>query len=375
MMPPLDDRSLSDIIADDLRLYLLANHWIEQEVVNDLLAIWTRPGLERELFVPRRTDALDYETQLSIIVRYMADIENRQPRQVLSDMRHTGADVIRVRIDTPVFDRGTIAFGKAAEVINETRSMLNAAARAAVHPQSFFTSRPPAEVSDYLETTRLGQTEPGSFIFTVISPLTFQPQTQPEQPPPQPFARRVTTTLSKSLVAVRNAAKASDKSLASVFEDLVDDGVSANLCEALFIISEQSFDRAVDVDFTWSAKAPHPYAMPRTHVVVPPMITPELHNMSNHLKAVAPEPAFEIIGKVERLSNQEASDGFDLALRANVQGRDRLLALELSDDAREIASTAWKTGRSVFTRGTLDRRYRPYRLLQPDRFELIDVQE
>ncbi len=35
-----------------------------------------------------------------------------------------------------------------------------------------FTARPPGEVSDYLDTTRLGQTEPGSFVFTVISPLT-----------------------------------------------------------------------------------------------------------------------------------------------------------------------------------------------------------
>ncbi len=136
------------------------------------------------------------------------------------------------------------------------------------------------------------------------------------------------------------------------------------------MISEQSFDHAVDVDFTWSAKAPRPGDESRTRVIVPPMITPMLQEMSKHLKAVAPEPGFEVIGKVERLSNQEASDGFDLALRANIQGRERLLALELSDDAREVASTAWKTGRSVFSRGTLDRRFRPYRLLQPDRFRV-----
>jgi hypothetical protein len=105
--------------------------------------------------------------------------------------------------------------------------------------------------------------------------------------------------------------------------------------------------------------------------VVPALITPALHEISNHLKAVEPEPNFEITGKVERLSNQESTAGFDLALRATIQGRERLLALELSDDLREIASTAWKTQRSVYTRGILDRRYRPFRLLKPDRFELI----
>lgn len=373
LISSFEDGSLSDVGVEDLRLYLLANYWTEQEVVSDLLSVWTRRGFERELFVPRRAEAIDFETQVYVLVRYMAELEDRQPRQVLADMRHTGADVIRLKIDTSAVDRGTIALSKANEVVTQTRAMLNAAARAAVHPQSFFTARPPVEVSDYLETTRLAQTEPGSFVFAIVSPLKFTPPAAATDPPPQPFARRVTATLAKSLEAVSNAAKPEERGLKLIFEDLVDDGVSANLCEALFVISEQSFDRAVDVDFTWSAKTPRVEAKPRTRVIVPPMITTSLREMSEHLKNVAPEAEFEVIGKVERLSNQEVDAGFDLAIKANINGRERLIALELSDDLREIASTAWKTGQSVFTRGTLDRRYRPFRLLQPDKFELIDI--
>lgn len=387
-----DDRLIEEVTPEDIRLYLQANRWAE-EAVNDFLSVWTHPGTELSLFAPRRTNVLDYDTQVNLLMRFLAEFEDRQRTQILSDMRFTGADVIRLRIDTSVLERGTIAFNKAAEVINQSQRMLMAAARAAIHPQNFFVGGSPAEVSDYLDTTRLGQTEPGSFVFTIISPVTYRPavvelpprpaegavQQLPAegaaQQPQQPFARRVTSTLSRSLNAIRNASVRQDRPLTAVFEDIVDEGVSANLCEALSVIAEQSVDRAVELDFTWSAKAPRTQETPRTKVVVPPIITPVLQDMSRHLKEVAPQPGFEVIGKVERLSNQELGEGFDLALRANVEGRERLLALQLTDAEREVASTAWRTGRSVFTRGTLDKRYRPYRLLAPETFVLVEMPE
>lgn len=387
-----DDRLIEEVTPEDVRLYLQANRWAE-EVVNDYLAVWTHPGTDLSVFAPRRTDVRDYDTQLTLMMRFLAEFEDRQPTQILSDVRFTGADVIRLRIDTSVLERGTIAFNKATEVITQSQRMLMAAARAAIHPQNFFVGGSPAEVSEYLDTTRLGQTEPGSFVFTIISPVTYRSavvalpprreegamQQRPSEGAPQqqqqPFARRVTTTLSKSLNAIRNASVQQARPLTAVFEDIVDEGVSANLCEALSVIAEQSVDRAVELDFTWSAKAPRPQAGPRTKVVVPPIITPVLENMSKHLKQVAPQPGFEVIGKVERLSNQELGEGFDLALRANVEGRERLLALQLTDAEREVASTAWRTGRSVFTKGVLDKRYRPYRLLEPEIFDLLDIEQ
>jgi len=372
------DRQVEDITPEDIGLYLQANKWSEEEV-SDVLSVWTHADTELNLLAPRRSSVLDYQTQVSLLVRFLGEFEGRNPIQIASDMKFTGADVIRLRIDTSVIERGTIAFNKAAEVIIQTQHMLLAAARAAVHPQSFFVARPPTEVSDYLDTTRLGQTEPGSFVFTIISPVTFKVkaeddhQSAVERKPKTPFARSVVSTLSRSLLAIRQAATPHDRPLGAVFEDLVEEGVSANLCDALYVIAEQSVDRAVELDFTWSAKVPRVGQEARSRIVVPPMITPVLSDMAKHLKQVAPQPGFEVMGKVERLSNQELGEGFDLALRAIVEGRERLIALQLSDAEREIASTAWKTGRSVFTRGVLDKRYRPYRLLEPDLFELINL--
>ncbi len=371
-----DDRSLADITPEDLRLYLQGARWTE-EIVSDYLAVWKQEALERELYVPRSIAARDYRTQLGIVLGLLADVEDRQPIQVATDVRYTGADVMRLRIDTTAVDRSTISFVKAAEIIAESKVMLMSAARAAVHPQNFFSARPPLEVSEYLETTRLGQTEPGSFVFTIVSPVTYRPaqvaaqeMAGPDEARQIPFARRVTETLSKSLHGIREAATPRDRDLSAIFEDLVEEGVSANLCDALAVIANSSTDRAVELDFSWSAKAPRP--QPRTTVTVPAMITSVLSDMSKHLKAIAPEPGYEVLGRVERLSDVEPGAGFDLALRATVEGRERLLALELTAEERDVASTAWSTGRTVYTRGTLDKRFRPYRLLQPEVFELVE---
>lgn len=47
-----------------------------------------------------------------------------------------------------------------------------------------------------------------------------------------------------------------------------------------------------------------------------------------------------------------------------------MVALELTAEERNIAGVAWETHREVFTRGTLDRRFRPYRLIRPEAFEM-----
>lgn len=371
----MDQRLIGDITPGDISLYLQGHGWNE-EIVNNFLAVWSHASVDQELYVPRRKDAVDYFTQLAILLRLLSEFENRDPIQVSSDMRFTGADVIRLRIDTTVLDRGTIGFTKGAEIIYESERMLTAAARSAVHPQNFFEGRPPAEVSAYMETTRLAQTEPGSYVFTIVSPVTYHRPAQLtlDAPVPKPFARKVTETLSKSLRAIRGTARYHERSLGEVFEDLVDEGVSANLCETLAVIATTSHDRAIEISFSWSPKAETDEPLedgPTTRVIVPPMITPELAAMAKHLKAIEPKPGFEVTGVVVRLSDQELGEGFDLALRGNIEGKERLLALELTEEERAVASTAWSTHRTVFTRGTLDKRFRPYRLLKPEVFEIV----
>jgi hypothetical protein len=345
--------------------------WDEIAVVSKFASVWKNTRSETELLVPRTAAVRDFDRQLELIVRLLAETEQREPRQILTDMKFTESDVVRVHIDTSAVDRGTIGLEKAASVLEESKALLSMAARAAIRPNSYYVARLGTEASNYLATTRFGQTEPGSFTFTMLSPVPQARESVPESTPQVPYARRVTETLANALLGIRGAAKVSTKSLDAVFDDLVDVGVSANMCESLAVIAEQSFDRSVEISFTWSGRVPAPE--PRSTVIIPATITGLLVDVARHLKSVEPVANFELLGKVERLSNQESETGFDLAMKATIEGTERLVILELAEGQRATASTAWTTKQTVFAVGALDKRTRPYTLLSPTRFELVDL--
>jgi hypothetical protein len=365
------DALLSEITVNDLRSYLSGATWQEVQDVSKYVSLWTHKEIQTEIFVPKTAQVRDFDRQLSLIVTFLAELEEREPRQIITDMKFAEFDVVRVHVDTSPVERGTIGLEKAASVLEESKSLLSVAARAAIRPNSFYVSRLTTEASDYLATTRFGQTEPGSFTFTILSPVPSPRNNAAEQTATIPYARRVTQTLAKALTGIRAAATFSTRSINAVFDDLVDDGVSANMCDSLATIADQSFDKAVEVSFTWSGRVPE--VQPRSKIIIPATITSILPDVSKHLKAVEPVPEYQILGYVDRLINQDAAQGFDLVLKAVIEGRERLVILELADDQRAVASTAWTTKKTVFALGTLDKRTRPYTLLQPTRFEIVDV--
>ena len=110
---------------------------------------------------------------------------------------------------------------------------------AAVSPRAFYGTRKPKEAGDYIRRVRLGQTEHGSFVRTVLSEV--PPKLSPsesgklfDEDLPVPFERRVTEVLLKaSAAAVHAAEEAGASGDFKPFEEAIDAGVSGNLCGAL----------------------------------------------------------------------------------------------------------------------------------------------
>ena len=85
----------------------------------------------------------------------------------------------------------------------------------------------PDVAKDYVDHVRLGQTERGSFILTILSPHAYDP---PEEHPSMfdaPFGRRVSERLGVALQAVDVAITASVSEGVKAFEQATAAGVSA----------------------------------------------------------------------------------------------------------------------------------------------------
>lgn len=159
----------------DLAAYLRANGWSELRPIADGAGtIWQRrtDGRTRQLLLPLDPSYDDYADRLQEALDRLAATEHRSPTAVIADLTAASSDSIRVRVARPDAADGTIAISAGLRVIEGARDLLLAAACAAVEPRRVFGPTRPRQANDYLRRqVRLGQTERGSYVITLISRL------------------------------------------------------------------------------------------------------------------------------------------------------------------------------------------------------------
>ena len=258
-----DRDALNALSPVDVRAYLMSQGWTDAGRLGDKASIFNRADSEGrgwEILLPTRTNVADYAERMAETVSIIAKLENRSQIEVYSDLTTAGNDIIRLR--APEADgQGTIALQDGVVLFEETKNLLLAAACAAVRPRRSYHAGKVAEVVDYLKEVRLGQTERGSYVLTVLSPVNpafrYPQQTLSQDFDLESFPRLVTRKLAEALRATQaalNEAIATDEFAA--FEKMVQRGVSANLCEAIAHLSQHG--RGLDISMTWARVRPVP---------------------------------------------------------------------------------------------------------------------
>ena len=238
-----------------------------------------------------------------------------------------------MRLRAPARDAvdGSLAIETAVSFVESARDLMLAAACAAIDKRSYFATRKAQQATDYLQRVRMGQTERGSFVLTILSPV--PPNLKSEQgalfavEPPDPYERTVTRTLARSLAAGAAAAEtAVAQGDMQPFIDAVQWGVSANLCEAIVRISHVSIDEGIDVAIAWSpsrmvaAETPHRIRLQGDAI-------PVIEEAGRLFRETSPVDDFELQGAVIGLHRLEGA----LIGRITVAGFVESQALEEDD--------------------------------------------
>src|SRR5207249_2670216 len=146
------------------------------------------------------------------------------------------------------------------QLLQGGRDLLLAAACSAHEPRAYYPRQSFREALDFLQGCRVGQTERGSFVATILAPVPpsldrAAPQSlYPEMAEglriaAEPYPRRVTLRLMASLGLVHEALRAGSPE--RMLQE-VPAGVSANLCEALTAMSPSSPQGSLEVDMSWA---------------------------------------------------------------------------------------------------------------------------
>jgi hypothetical protein len=351
---------LRSVRPHDLAGYLRASGWSPQHTVEGKWATWVKDTYEVAL--PLSQDYADFAARLADLLLVLEVAEGRSQFEILADVQTTAvADVVRIRLNGPDSADGSIPIVDGAKAMSEAREMMMAAACvAAVGPRPMYHTRKPARAVEYLSRVRLGQTERGSYVITLISrvppELKVQEALFPTTPTLQdPFERQVVRMLSTAVAETKRAAEsAAAHGNFDGFQNSIHWGVSANLCEAISGLGGEG-RRGVEIGFSWARSRSSDIATDITKTSFTPDVLPIIAEAARIFKATSPREEFELRGVVVKLERAEGQLTGKVTIFGFVDGEPRRVGIELADADYHRALSAHEREATVRCRGILVR--------------------
>lgn len=170
-----DKSSFEALRPLDVAAYVRSTGWRLTGFWGTDASVWS--SAEREIVLPEHTQFADFALRMAEVVAALAEVEKRSQLELFRDLTMAAADVVRVRVASPLAADGSVGLDEGVMLFNSAREMILSAARATVSPRPYFRSRLPGEAEEYLRKVRLGQTERGSYVATIVCPVSPELQT------------------------------------------------------------------------------------------------------------------------------------------------------------------------------------------------------
>ena len=250
-----DRNALLAVSPAALSAYARTAGWSRQASYRVHSAVYVGEGLP-EIIVPHTEHLGDYASVVASLIDTFAAVAGQDETTVYRDLVTADRDVVRVRA-IGRDNGGSLPVGAGADLVCSSRDMFLAAACSLANPRPFYRPGANREAAEYVGRVRLGQTDQGSFVVTLLSPVV-SPPIQMSLPDSgtcdDPFERRVSTRLAEALAGARKATDSTNGGDARAFPASVDQGVSANLCDALATLTETV--PSIDVSVVWARTHP-----------------------------------------------------------------------------------------------------------------------
>ena len=367
----IDGAALRAVSPQSLRAYAQAEGWTATEAYGDHSQVFVKPGAG-EAIIPGTTALGDYASVVAQLIAVFARAETRDELQVYRDLSVADRDVVRVR-SPQADDAGSVLIEAGVDLVVYSRDLVLSAACSAWSPRATYRAGKIKQADDYMSRVRLGQTEHGSFVVTLLAPV--PPSLEPQgalwpDEADEPYERRVTRRLASGLDAAAAAIEKQNLGGAgiSVFEDAVQRGVSANLCEAAAYLSEQG--AGVEVSITWARTRPTPRARwVRSFTRAEGEMLAEVARIFHEKQ---PRPDEQVEGVVVKLAREKGEAEGRVTLRARIDDQWTSVQTTLQPDLYELANQAHVARAPVVISGTLERVKQRWHLTSPTSLRRVD---
>lgn len=370
-----DPESLRAITPASVAAYISAQGWDRVEKYGEHSDVFALSG-QGEIIVPGVSDLGDYPSVISAIIERLAEVEVRDELQIYGDLAVADTDVIRVR-SPHADDDGSIGVDAGVDLITQARDLLLSAACSAHDARAMYRAGKNKEASAFMDGVRLGQTERGSYVVTLLTPVPLALEDSPQQAfwpamAEEPYERRVTRVLANALTEARQAVESAVRGEGlSAFRRAIPRGVSANLCEALAGLIESTGD--ADISITWALTRPAPEK--RRAIRFAKDQGPVLREAARLFRSAEPKIDENFEAFVVKLDRGEEEPEGRVTLRSIVDGQILSVRAELPENLYVIAVTAHRERSSVLVNGDLVKRGSRWWLDKPRALVLADLEQ
>jgi hypothetical protein len=371
-----DSALLASVRPLELVSYLRSNGWEAHDWVPESYSVWKKrtDAGTFEVMLPLIDRFRDYSFRVSEVLATLETVEHRSQLEIISDLNTANADVVRVSSDHRGAPYESIPIEDAVLLVQRSRDLMLSAACSTIEPRSYYPPRKFAQALDFLHRVRMGQTERGSYVVTIVSPVAPALENG-HQVVEDPYERRVTRKLSSALLGVQRAAeRAIATATLDPFREAVQSGVSANLCDAIVGMAGTSGQsRGVAFRFTWSRSRPLRDENP-DGVRLTADAMPVIEEAGRVLREEAPIEEFDLQGVVVALERPAGAEVGTVTVLGFVDERTRRIRMELRDPDYTLAVRAHADRTPVLCTGLLVKEGRSYVLARPLDFRLAPVE-
>ena len=368
-----DPDALRAISPAALAAYARAAGWRQKELYRTHSSVYVGDELP-EVVIPHTTSLGDYANAVGALVATFAQVIDQDELAVYRALVTADRDVIRIRIRTAGSDDGSLGIDDGVGFVSGARNLLLATACSLGEPREVYRAGANREANDLMKQMRLGQTDQGSFVVTLLTPM-IPPAMPMLFPDPDddnaPIARRLTKHLVGALATTRQATERVAEGDGDAFLEAVTHGVSANLCEALVQLVEPF--SSLDIGVSWACTRSS--TIPGAPVRFGRADAPILREAARSFRDRAPRPDVRLYGFVGRLERAREDEDGTISLTTQIDDQRRSVAAVLEKRDYERALHAHRDRAVVVLTGDLERIGQRWRLLNPTLSEVIQDHE
>jgi hypothetical protein len=334
-----------------------------------------------EATLPLNKDYADYPYRIIDVLEAIAAAENREVHQILTDLSIPPSDTVRFRVINRDTIGGTISFLEGFNLLESAKKSLFTTACDIVQPEKYHKRLGLKGAQQFIEECRLGQTEKGSFIASVICPFVNQTQEDKAQLLSifnqaeefrKSLTRKVTTRLMTSLDAIKSAIDRGEESKIINLEG--EHTISANFLESIVELNSTKETTEIEITASWSVFAGEQPPIARAIKFSNDYI-PVIESIINKIKPIDKGIEDDFVGKISLIKADpdihSRTEG-EIVLNYIIGDEEKVskARVVLNNEDYDKACEAHKLGRTVKVKGRLVTLGRSKTIENPS-FELI----